>query len=1200
MDWQRYLRQSVLYYWRMHLAVFLGVLAGAAAITGALIVGDTVRYSLRQMTVERLGRIDHVLASHRFFREQLAEDLQKLPDFAKRFSRVAPAVWLTGSLERSGGGRVGRDQSFRRVGGVNVWGVDERLWQLTRHGDLQPPRGDEVLLSARAAAELDAAAGDSVTLWVQLPASVPRDTLLGGGDKPVSAELTLTVRGVIPEDVGVGRLDLKPSQQIPKSAFVSLATLQHALGLSEQRPSRRNPEGRPARVNTLLVSAKTEDDASGPNAEDAAHHLTALLSRVLQLADLRLKLRPIAERHYLSLESERLYLEDPLANAGELAAETVGLPTSPVLVYLANELANAKSPEHHYSMYSIIAGVVFEDLPPFGPFRFVGLGRPPSDSSEIVINEWLAKDLNLHVGDTVRVRYYEVGSRGELPEKEREFTVAGILALDGTPADDRHFTPEVKGITDVDDVAGWDQPFPMKLDRITDRDEQYWDRYRATPKAFVRLETAVDLWGNRYGRLTSLRIAVPRRQSLERVATGFSKTLIQNVYLPAVDLAFDPVKYNGLQAASGTTDFAGLFIGFSFFLILSAVILIGLLFRLGIERRGRSIGLLAAVGLTPQQVRWLFLAEGLLVVGVGGLVGQAAAVGYAALMVHGLKTWWVGAIGTRFLFLDVEPLTLVIGFVISVSVAAAAIVWSFRGLRTLSTRELLAGTTDPMLTRAAQRRRGRRAGQIAAASLVVAAVLSLAALLGLVPASEAFEGLSWQVVTFFIVGICMLTASLSGLSAWLDSDRVFAVRGAGLTALARMGLRNAARHRQRSVLSTGLIASAAFVIVAVAAGHRNPAVEAPDLNSGNGGFLFVAESAVPILYDMNSPEGREKLDLTFADNSPEAEILRKMFVVPFRMKPGENASCLNIFQTRQPTILGVPHEMIERGGFKFANTRADNPWKLLEANPGDGTVPVLGDMNTLMYSLHKGIGDTLDVGPGGAKPKKLKIVGMLDGSVFQGVLLMSEANFVRLFPEQAGYRYFLIGDRRFEGAGTTKGDSRVDPTGSAAGLALTEDEAARLLVLLETRLAPYGFDAERVVDRLADFLAVQNTYLSTFQALGGLGLLLGTIGLATVMLRNVLERRSELALLRATGFVRSQIGTLVLWENAALLAWGLGAGTVSALLAMTPHLTSIGADVPWVSGALTLLAVFLVGMLAALAAVREATRLPVVESLRRE
>ena len=165
----------------------------------------------------------------------------------------------------------------------------------------------------------------------------------------------------------------------------------------------------------------------------------------------------------------------------------------------------------------------------------------------------------------------------------------------------------------------------------------------------------------------------------------------------------------------------------------------------------------------------------------------------------------------------------------------------------------------------------------------------------------------------------------------------------------------------------------------------------------------------------------------------------------------------------------------------------------------------------------------------------------------------------------------------------------------------TKDQFEKELIpLLETGLADKGFDIEPVADRLNVFLAVQNTYLSTFQTLGGLGLLLGTFGLATVMLRNVLERRSELALMRAGGVLNLQLGWLVLWENALLLVWGLLAGTVSALLAMTPHLRSTGADVPWSMVGMTLGVVLVVGMLAALFAVTEAVRTPIVTTLRSE
>jgi hypothetical protein len=390
--------------------------------------------------------------------------------------------------------------------------------------------------------------------------------------------------------------------------------------------------------------------------------------------------------------------------------------------------------------------------------------------------------------------------------------------------------------------------------------------------------------------------------------------------------------------------------------------------------------------------------------------------------------------------------------------------------------------------------------------------------------------------------------------------------------MGRLGMRNAARFRSRSVLTVGLIASATFVIVAVAAGQRNPAVERPEKFSGNGGFTLVAEADNPILYDLNTPAGRDKLNLSDASTATALKALGR--VVPFRVKPGDDASCLNLFQTRLPTILGVPREMIERGGFKFVGARGENPWEILNERTADGAIPVLGDMNTLMYSMHKGVGDSVFV-PNPEHPQQtLKIAGMFDGAVFQGMLLMAEDHFQEIFPDQAGYQYFLI----------------------EVPLA----DATAVGEVLETKLDAYGFDAERVSDRLADFLAVQNTYLSTFQTLGGLGLLLGTFGLATVMLRNVLERRSELALLRAVGFSNRHLTWLVLWENAFLLGWGLASGTAAALLAMTPHLLSIGADIPWASVGLILGLIFTVGMLAAFLAVLQALRTPVLATLRAE
>ncbi|HYT89592.1 MAG TPA: FtsX-like permease family protein, partial [Gemmataceae bacterium] len=148
--------------------------------------------------------------------------------------------------------------------------------------------------------------------------------------------------------------------------------------------------------------------------------------------------------------------------------------------------------------------------------------------------------------------------------------------------------------------------------------------------------------------------------------------------------------------------------------------------------------------------------------------------------------------------------------------------------------------------------------------------------------------------------------------------------------------------------------------------------------------------------------------------------------------------------------------------------------------------------------------------------------------------------------------------------------------------------------------ADYGFSVESSARRLESYLAVENTYLATFQALGGLGLLLGALGLAVVLLRSVWERRGELALLRALGFRRSALGWLVLAENAWLLVLGVGVGLVAALLAVAPQLLGGAGAVGWLRLLGLLALVTVVGLAAGAAAIRSTLRAPLLPALRRE
>jgi putative ABC transport system permease protein len=1177
----RWITASLWHYRRTNVALVLGVIVGTAVIGGALVVGDSVRTSLRQMTLHRLGKIDYVLTGPRFFRVQLVDKLSSRTevygDGQRRPPQIAPAIVMVGGVERK------TETATRRASHVNIYGVGDRAWQLISTSEVKPPADDGVLLNSSVATELQAHVGDELTIWIELPSAVPRDTLLGKRDDDTK-EVTVTVAGILPDGPGAARLGLNPTQQLPLNVFVDLHTLQDALDLAEVKPNKRDPVGAPARINAILSGAWMEFQLEGSGQMDQSEFATDAIRADWQLADLHLRIVHDTTLNVLSLESEQMLLEDQFANAALEYAKQESVPASPVYVYLANWIRNATNPKK-YSMYSTVAGLDVLDLDDaFGPWEFVGTMPDTLGEHDVILNEFLAEDLQVQVGDEVRFGYHLVGSHGELPEEERTVTVRGIVKMSGAAAD-KQLAPEVKGITDVESLAEWDQPFPMNLDDVTARDDDYWALYRATPKMFFPLATARKLWPSRYGTLTSVRVGLKPGQSVEDAKAALERYLLTSIDPRDVGLAFQPVKLQGLRAASGATDFTGLFVGFSFFLILSAVILVGLLFRLTIDQRVQQWGLLSAMGLPPRMIRRMMLGESLVIVCIGCVLGSFAAVGYAQVMLYGLKTWWIGAIGTNFLFLSVSPISVAIGAAIAGVASLVAMIGGLWQLRGVSLRALLSGVSEAPRT---GRLHARSAALKAAISLGVAVALLLGVMTSVIPASEAFSGLSWPIVVFFVAGLLLLASGLWALSAWLQRTGSPGIAIPGSLpkyGLLQLGLRNASRRRQRSILSTGLIAAATFVITAVAAGHKDPSIAKPEKYSGNGGFTLVAEASRPILQDLNTPEGRRQLNLQ-PQTPAQTAALNATSVMSFRVKPGEDASCLNLFQARAPTILGVPEAMISRGGFKIIGG-GDETWTKLESTPAprlpgssrgaftDDTVAVLGDMNTLMFGLKKGVGDKLAFPAEDASFKAwLEVAGMFDGSVFQGVLLMSEENFLKLFPERQGYQYFLI---------------EVPP-----------EHATAAAELLETELSEYGLDTEPIAERLARFLAVQNTYLSTFQTLGGLGLLLGTFGLATVMLRNVWERQAEFALLRAVGFVPRQIAALVLTENAWLLMWGLATGAISALVAMTPHLSSTGAEVPWTWVLGLLAAVFVAGCAAAWGAVRTAVRLPIVATLRGE
>ncbi len=1115
-------RRSFAYYRRTHMAVVGGVAAAVAVLAGSLLVGSSVSASLSGLVTARLGAADLVVSSETPFTDGLAERLRAQPALADAGAAVVPLFALDAVVTHQASGL--------RAGKVRVYAVDERFFSF--HGvEVEPPTGGQVLPSADLAAELGAVAGDALVVRVGRPTDIPIDSLHGRKDE-VGRAIRLTVREALTR-AQMGEFSLAPSQGPVRAVFVPLARVQRDLDQA-------------GRVNAVLVARRGAplDTAGLGEALDAA----------VQADDLGLTFTTLADGATV-VESSAGLIPDAVGTTLAGIATRVSLSRTEVLSWLANRMVVGD----RAVPYSLVAGLgplAAGDPRLAALLADSGAGDPP-----LVLNDWAARDLQATVGQSIALEYYRWADEGRLVTEQASFRIAGIVPIAGLAAD-RRLSPPYPGITDAETVGNWDPPFPIDLQLVRPIDEEYWDRYRTTAKAFIPLGIAQELWRTRYGAVSSVRLLPADAGTAEpSPAPDLAPAVTRAVGGVRGGLIVTDVRTRNVTASVGATDFGAYFSYFSFFLVVSALLLTALFFRLGIEQRLREIGVLRAAGFSIRAIQGLFLREGLLVAILGAGAGVVLAIGWAALMMYGLRTWWVGAVGTTALELHVDVVTLVAGAAGGVLAAVVCIWLTVRAVGRFSPRELLSGSTMSALTMATSHPwRARLVPVVFAAAIG----LTAAAAFGRMPAAGGFFG----------GGALVLVGGLMWLGLRLRRPRVAVLGGHGVRALSSLGWRNAAWRPGRSMTSAGLVAVAAFLLVSVDS-FRKSTGEAGDRQGGTGGFALVAETVLPLVHDPSSVAGREELGLQFQAADPAFAGVR---IMGARLRPGDDASCLNLYQPRQPRVLGVSEAFIEDNRFAFASTvdgseaERDNPWRLLAGATEDGSVPAIVDATSLQYVLHAAVGDVITIDAETARPIQLRIVGSLADSVLQGEIIIAESAFARLFPAEAGYRVMFVD---------------VDGDGAAVAQAIEE------------RLEPFGADAQSTIQKLEAFHRVENTYLSTFQTLGGLGLVLGTVGLAAVTARNVLERRRELALLSAGGYRGRDLSVMVVAENLGLVFVGLGIGVAAALLSIAPVLAARGGRPPALSMA-WLAAVLAAGLVAALVATRAVGRLPLVSSLRSE
>lgn len=974
---------------------------------------------------------------------------------------------------------------------VHLLGVDPSLQRLAPEVPLPAP--GEILLPPDLADRLGVHEGEDLVLRFERPSALPRETALTVEEGHRTA-VRARVGGLLEPGWPAG-FALHAEARPPRNALVDGAWLAEKAGT-------------PGRVDRLLLAGAVTPE----RARDA-------LSASWSPEDLDLEIGVV--NGDVDLRSPRILLDPAVVDALD---EAVG--GTRLLTWFVDE---ARSDAHSVPYLFVTAAGG-------GPSTLAD-ALPALADDAIALLEPLAEELDAQVGDTVHLRWPRLGWGRTVTPDEAAFRVAAVLPL-APPFDDPTLMPAIEGLADVHSCWDWSSGLPVDFTRIRAEDEAWWEAHRGTPRAFVATGAGERMWASAWGDRTGLRVGGTDPD-------GLVAALRSHLTPAAAGLAFRPVGAAMDAGAVPANDFGGLFVGFVFLLVGSALGLSAMLFALSLEGRRAELGALRAIGWPRARVRTLVLLEGGAVALGGTAIGLPAAVPIANSIINNLNSSWSSAIPNTQIEIAWRVGTLALGAVLTLLITTASLALATRRVLAESPRDLLVGAPPEPPP---PPRRGLR--------WLALVLLAAAAIAG---SGLGTERDPTTVARFFLAG------GLIGLSAVgvVDDLLLRMSPGGRPRGLLSLGLAGAGRHRRRSLAVVALLAVGTFLVVGVAATGPRPPADPWLRAGGTGGFGLWLETSIPLRHPLDSEAGRAAWSLEgLADDS----------VVQVRILDGDDASCLNLGSAQTPRLLGVdPTALQSRRAFTFRSPE-EGDWTLLAEDLGEGVIPAIGDEPTVRWGLHLGLGDELVMRGDRGEDLRVRIVGVLENTLLQGSLIVAEDRFVQAFPDHTGVRAALVD--------------------------VPAAERPELASRLSRALIDDGAEVELTEARLAAFGKVENTYRSIFGSLGGLGVILGGAGVGVLLLRTLVERRGELALMRAVGFGPVRLGALLAIEHGALLSAGLGAGTLAAVVGLLPTLSE-GA------GAFTALGWLVastgsVGLAATLAAARWTASEPPATVLREE
>jgi len=904
--------------------------------------------------------------------------------------------------------------------------------------------------------------GDRLRVVVD-PDLLTESTLFGYGSVGERI-LNLSVEEVV-EDRGIGRFREDAVDRVDPLVFVELAELQRQLGLDRH-------------VNTVLLD--TSDDPS-----ITPDRIREGLDRAITASDGGMEIRRAnAAGGYLVHSKDFFFDPEEKGCTCEGGVETLSY------------FVDGMSSDGGELSYSVIGSRSDMNLGP----------------DEIMVSNWTAHHLGVGPSDQVNVSFRTVTPFGTLQEGHARFRVAGIYPMVGLEAEPA-LIPPIQGITDEASCASWDPSFNVNISSIQDDDLEYWNLYRTTPKAFISIHRARELWSISTGNTTA--VWYP-----EGNVSILTADLNDSVTLSSLDASVVSLKQNALDSSRGISIFPAMFLTFGMVVLLASLLIMAATVRALSMSRARDWGMIRALGVKTRGVGFAGVCEAVPSLLAGSVLGVALGWILSHLVNQGLNSAWSTTVEGSSVPFFISPLSVVMavssGLLIALVLVLMSTLWETGRVRNANIARS-DSTVDV----------GSGCRPVAAYSGIILTAAGLSVIL-LGHRTSGFD-MAWS----FMAGALGLASGIT-LAIYSHVSKTTSSSATSLMVtsnLARRCRRNASVALTMALCLT--LASSLTVVEGMLVGGLNEQETAY-----GGGADFLVQTDLPFKGMLSSIE--DELDCS---------------VTAFLARGTEGGKCSNLNAPFPPRLLGVPIQM--HSGLSFGLSQRDDrfgsdgeAWQGLQGEV-DGKVPIMADINTLLWIYHENLGSTFTISGEDGEDRQLLVIGVLEPSVLTGSFVLGEDHLRELFPASSGNTFFLL-------SGETGGEfSGTDPDTIADAF-----DQYSPVVSLPSDLALENLEAEM-------------SYLSLFRDY----LLLGVVsafaaGGVFAHLRNVGNRR-EMELLRSVGVGRKRALGFLMMENftvffisgagavggtvvASVVLWSTGFGTGLSSDALLRGLTVVG------------------------------------------